>query len=104
MSDAPASAPVVRNDRGASRYEIVVDGAVAGFAAYVIQHGRVVFTHTVIDDAFEGKGLGSILARTALDDVRASGRRIVPQCPFIAGYIDRHPEYADLVDHPDGGS
>jgi predicted GNAT family acetyltransferase len=94
----PSGSPVVRNNRQAMHYEIDVDGALAGFAAYVIQHDRIVFTHTEIDDAFEGKGIGSVLARAALDDARASGRRIVPRCPFIAAYIERHAEYADLVD------
>ena len=50
-----------------------------------------------VDDAFEGQGVGSALARTALDDVRASGRSAVPKCPFIRGWIDKHPDYADLV-------
>jgi predicted GNAT family acetyltransferase len=81
------------------RYEITVDGVVAGFAQYVRKGGRLVFTHTEIDDAFEGKGLGSILARGALDDARAHGHPVVPLCPFIASFIERHPEYADLVDH-----
>jgi hypothetical protein len=57
-----------------------------------------VFTHTVVLPAFEGRGVGSALARGALDDVRASGRTLVAQCPFIRGYIERQPEYADLVD------
>ena len=55
--------------------------------------------HTEIDPAFEGKGLGSALAKGALDAERALGEPVVPLCPFIRAYIDRHPEYADLVDH-----
>lgn len=82
-----------------SRYEAHVDGTLAGFADYVLDGDRIVFTHTEVDDAFEGQGVGSALARTALDDVRARGtHRVVPQCPFIAGWIDKHPDYADLVD------
>ena len=57
------------------------------------------FTHTEVFDAYEGKGVGSALARGALDDVRARGGRLVALCPFIAAYLERHPEYADLVDH-----
>jgi len=57
-----------------------------------------VFTHTEIDPEFEGKGLGSQLARGALDAVRAEGSRVVPLCPFMAGYIERHPDYQALVD------
>ena len=59
----------------------------------------MIFTHTEIDDAFEGQGLGSTLAKAALADAREHGLRVVPLCPFIAGYIKKHPEYTDLVDH-----
>ena len=79
------------------RYEIHVDGTVAGFAAYRRRSGVVTFTHTEIDPAYEGQGLGSALARSALDQTRDSGERIVPLCPFIAGYLRRHPQYVDLV-------
>jgi uncharacterized protein len=88
----------VRDVGGRSRYEVTVDGTPAGYAAYRDVQGVRVFTHTEVDDAFEGKGVGGALARGALDDVRSSGRRLVPQCPFIAGWIDRHADYADLVD------
>jgi predicted GNAT family acetyltransferase len=80
-----------------SRYEISVDGAVAGFAAYRRDGDRVVFTHTEIDDAYEGQGLGSTLAGGALDDVRARGLRVVAECPFIRHYLEEHDEYAGLV-------
>jgi len=79
------------------RYELQVDGTVAGFALYRRQPGVVTFTHTEIDPAYEGQGLGSALARSALDQVRDSGEQVVPQCPFIATYIRRHPQYLDLV-------
>jgi predicted GNAT family acetyltransferase len=87
----------VKNNPARRRYEIHVDGEVAGFAAYRSRDDAVVFTHTEIDEAHEGQGLGSALARGALDDVRESGGSVVPLCPFIKGYIDRHPEYGDLV-------
>ena len=81
-----------------SRYEGHLDGELAGFAEYRLGDGVVTFTHTEVDDRFEGRGVGSALARFALDDVRADGsRRVVPLCPFIKRWIDRHPEYADLV-------
>jgi hypothetical protein len=54
--------------------------------------------HTEIDPSFEGQGIGSALVRGALDVERAAGTAIVPLCPFVRGYIDKHPEYADLVD------
>jgi uncharacterized protein len=80
-----------------SRYEVVVDGTLAGFAEYTDRGNVRVFTHTEVFDAFEGKGVGAVLAREALDDVRAAGRTVVPRCPFIRAWIDRHPGYADLV-------
>jgi len=88
----------VADNQAEQRYDVFVDDEPAGFAAYRLEPGRIVFTHTEIDDAFEGQGVGSALAAAALDDARARGLRVVPQCPFIAGYIDRHPAYADLVD------
>jgi predicted GNAT family acetyltransferase len=81
-----------------SRYEVTVDGTLAGFAEYRDADGARVFTHTEVFDAFEGQGVGSALARGALDDVRATGRRLVALCPFVAAYIERHDEYADMVD------
>jgi predicted GNAT family acetyltransferase len=88
---------VTRNDEQ-SRYEARLDGALAGFAEYQLTDELVVFTHTEVDPAFEGKGVGSALARAALDDVRASAQRqVLPLCPFISGWIGKHPDYADLV-------
>ncbi|MEK8226347.1 GNAT family N-acetyltransferase [Oerskovia sp. M15] len=69
----------------------------AGFAVYVRQPGQVVFTHTEVDDAYAGHGVGSTLARGALDHVRASGQKVVPLCPFIRAYVQLHEEYQDLV-------
>lgn len=89
----------VRDAPDDTRYEVTVDGELAGFAAYRDVDGARVFTHTEVFDRFEGKGVGSALAKAALDDVRSSGRRLVALCPFIAGYLDRHDEYAALVDH-----
>jgi uncharacterized protein len=83
----------------AHRYEAHVDGELAGFAAYEATDSLVIFTHTEVADRFEGRGVGSTLARFALDDVRADGtRRVLPRCRFIKGWIGKHPEYADLVD------
>ncbi len=90
--------PDVRNEPEQHRYAIYLDDALAGFAQYAHRDGRVVFTHTEIDDAFEGQGLGSKLAKAALDDVRSSGAQVVPLCPFIARWIERHADYQDLVD------
>jgi predicted GNAT family acetyltransferase len=75
------------------RYEARVDGVLAGFAAYRLEGERTVFTHTSVGDEWEGQGVASALARYALDDVVGAGRTITPICPFIAGYIARHPQY-----------
>ena len=81
-----------------NRFEIRVDGALAGFADYSHKGNRLIFRHTEVEDAYEGRGLGSKLAQGALDAARAGGHPVVPLCPFIASYIERHPEYQDLVD------
>lgn len=82
----------------ASRFEAHQDGRVAGFAEYELTDDLIVFTHTEVDPAFEGQGVGSALARQALDQVRAQGtRRVVPRCPFIAGWIRRHPDYLAIT-------
>ncbi len=94
MSDGTAE---VVDVPAASRFEIRVGGAVAGFAEYRRSPSTVSFTHTVIDPAFEGRGLGSVLARRALDAVRAEGAQVLPHCPFIRAWIERHPDYVDLV-------
>ena len=87
----------VVNNTEASRYEAYVGVELAGFSEYRIRPDAVVFIHTEVDDAFEGKGVGSQLARGALDDVREQGQKVVPLCPFIAAYIRRHEDYHDLI-------
>ena len=89
-------ADVVHNP-SESRYEIHVDGEVAGFTQYRQRDGAIDFVHTEIDDAFEGQGLGSQLAGGALDAVRAEGRRVIATCPFIRGWIEQHEDYQDLL-------
>lgn len=81
-----------------NRFVILVDGAEAGFAAYARIDGRLVFDHTRIQDAYAGQGLGGILLRRSMDQVRAQGVRVVPICEFLAGWLDKHPDYQDLVD------
>jgi predicted GNAT family acetyltransferase len=82
------------------RYEMEVDGRVAGIATYRLTDARITFIHTEIDPAFAGRGLGSRLAEFVLDDARARGLRVVAVCPFITRYIRSHPSYADLVAIP----
>jgi predicted GNAT family acetyltransferase/glutaredoxin len=92
-----ASDAVVTDVPDESRYELRLGDRLIGLAAYRRQDGRIAFTHTEVDEACEGRGFGSRLAAAALDDVRRQGAEVVPLCPFIARYIDRHPEYGDLV-------
>jgi predicted GNAT family acetyltransferase len=79
------------------RFEILADGQVAGFCDYQLRPGEIMFIHTEIDEAYEGKGLGSVLARHALDAARERGLAVLPLCPFVRGWISRHPDYLDLV-------
>jgi len=80
-------------------YVVEVDGQRAGMAFYQVRgDGPKVFVHTEIADEFAGMGLGTRLVRFALDDVREQGDKMVPICPFFAAYVDRHPEYKDIVD------
>jgi uncharacterized protein len=87
----------VVDERAAERYAIAVDGEPAGFAQYRDRGAALAFVHTEIDDRFEGQGLGGRLVAAALDDVRSRGLAVLPFCPFVRGYIERHPEYLDLV-------
>jgi uncharacterized protein len=88
----------VRNNPANYRYEIWVDGQLAGYTQYGLGRGRIAFVHTEVYKPYEGMGLGSNLARSALDDARARGLTVIPFCPFMAGYIERHlDEYGDLL-------
>jgi predicted GNAT family acetyltransferase/glutaredoxin len=81
----------------ANRYELRLDGRLIGLAAYRRRNGRLAFIHTEVDTELEGRGFGARLAAAALGDAREQGAEVVPLCPFIAHYIDTHPEYEDLV-------
>ncbi len=87
----------VVHDAEGARYEIWAGDELAGFTRYRPREGSVEFLHTQVDDGYEGQGLAGKLARGALDDLRAQGGRVIATCSFIAGYIERHPEYRDLV-------
>ncbi|MGV2918908.1 GNAT family N-acetyltransferase [Streptomyces alfalfae] len=98
MTTQPAATPTVRLVDARHRYEILVDGESAGFTAFRDRDDRRVFFHTEIDDAHAGQGLASVLVREALDDVRDRGMRAVPICPYVAKFLTKHEEYADLAD------
>jgi len=94
--------PVVTDNADEHRYEIAVDGKVAGFIDYHDNRERRALNHTEIDPAYEGQGLASTIARAALDDIRARGKVVLPYCPFVRSYIDKHrDEYLDLVPEAD---
>lgn len=79
-----------------NRFSISVDGQKAGFTEYLDHDGQRVFPHTEVDDQFEGRGLGTILVREALEATRDAGLLIVPVCPMVAAFIDKNSEFAAL--------
>lgn len=84
------------NNRPHHRYELAVDGYIAA-TYYKIDADVITFIHTEVPPELGGKGVGSRLIKGALDQVRAEGLKVIAQCPFVKGYIDKHPEYADLL-------
>lgn len=94
----PDATPTVRRVDARHRYEILVDGEPAGFTAYRDRADQRVFFHTEIDDAFAGQGLASLLVQQALTDVRTSGKRIVPVCPYVAKFATKHGEFTGITD------
>lgn len=93
------SEPTFRHDKENDRYVIEIDGEVAGYTEYHLRgHNHYFFYHTELHDDYAGQGLGSKLARYALDDVRSHGGLVIPLCPFIAAWMEKHDDYDDLVD------
>ena len=91
-------AETVVHNQGKSRYEIFVDGELAGFTHYDLSNGVARFDHTEVQPRFNGRGLGTTLVKGAFDEVRAAGQwKIRAVCPFVAIFVKRHPEYDDLV-------
>jgi uncharacterized protein len=87
----------IRHNEKQSQYETTVDGH-TGYAAYDLEDpDRIVFTHTIVPPEFEGRGLASAIVKYALEDVRAKNLKVVPQCAYVAAFIQRHPEYQDLL-------
>ncbi len=87
----------VRDATERSRYELLDDDTVVGFADYRDDGQVVVLPHTVIDADRRGGGLGAVLVRQVLDDLRSKGRTVVPSCWYVAEYVDLHPEYQDML-------
>jgi predicted GNAT family acetyltransferase len=93
MADA-----TVRNNTEAKRFELVDDGNVVGYCAYTVSGDTMTITHTEIGKEHAGKGYGSALAKQVLGQLQANNQKLVPQCEFIAGYVQKkHPEYSNLL-------
>jgi predicted GNAT family acetyltransferase len=88
----------VTRQSGPDRFEISIDGQVAGFAQFVDSDGRRIFFHTEIGEEFSGRGLAATVVRAALDATRAEGLRVVPVCPYVKKYVESHDDWADIVD------
>jgi predicted GNAT family acetyltransferase len=99
VTHADDDAIEVRDNRELRRYEVQVDGALAGILTYRLDEpdAVIILVHTEVDRAFRGRGLADRLARQALDDARARGLRVRPDCPFVTRFISGHQEYQDLV-------
>ena len=79
------------------RYEILLDGQVAGYVTYQQAHGHLVLDHTKVKPAFEGRGLAGQLATGTFEDLRSRGLRAEPRCEFMAAWVAKHPEYCDVI-------
>jgi uncharacterized protein len=86
----------VVNNKAHHRYELTVDGHLAA-TYYKLSGDAITFVHTEVPSELGGKGIGSKLVKGALDQVRSEGLKVVAECPFVKGYIDKHPEYSDLL-------
>ena len=86
----------VVNNKAEHRYELMVEGHLAA-TYYTLADGVITFVHTEVPPELGGKGVGSRLVKGALDQVRADGLKVIAQCPFVKGYIDKHADYADLL-------
>jgi predicted GNAT family acetyltransferase len=87
----------VVDNPGAKRFELAIGETMAA-AYYAIEDGRVVLLHTEVPQEFSGQGIGTKLAEGVFEQIRASGRRVIAKCPFMARFASRHPEYAAMLD------
>ena len=90
------SALDVVDNRDLSQFEAGVDGALA-FSTYRLGKRTIAFLHTEVPEALRGRGIGEQLVRAALDSARARGLLVIPNCPYVAAFLKRHPEYDDIV-------
>ncbi|WP_283605078.1 GNAT family N-acetyltransferase [Mycolicibacterium poriferae] len=94
-------APTQVSEQG-DRFTISIDGRIVGIADFIDRDGRRVFPHTEVNPQFQGRGLATILVRAALEATRPTGLRVVPHCWMVAEFIDKNPEFADLLDRSSG--
>ena len=86
----------VIDNKAHHRFELELEGHLAT-EHYKLEGNLITFEHTDVPKELGGRGVGSILVQGALDQVRASGRKVIPQCPFVKAWIEKHPDYQDLV-------
>jgi predicted GNAT family acetyltransferase len=98
ISETAGSEPDVAHSPHRHRYEISVDNDLAGFAEYLDNGDQRIFYHTEIGESFTGRGLASTLIHSALSDTRALDKRVIPVCPFVAGYVRKHHDFDDGID------
>ena len=89
--------PQMRHNEAASRYEAEIEGQ-SVVLGYRLRGNQLTLVHTDVPKSLEGRGIGSALAKATLEDARVRGLEVVPECPFVAWYIRRHPEYLPLVE------
>jgi predicted GNAT family acetyltransferase len=94
-----AAVPPVTNNPAASRFEILTDQG-AAILTYRRRGDDLDLVHTEVPTALEGRGYAAALATAAFEDARREGIRIIPSCPYVKAYLQRHPEYADLIARP----
>jgi uncharacterized protein len=95
--DIDADSVPVRNNEADGAFEIEIDGHVALLQYFRRGSDTIVYPHTLVPPELEGHGLAARLAKHALEYARANGLRVVPRCPYVRAYLERHPEYQDLV-------
>lgn len=100
MTEAAEAVPEISHNETGSRFETTVKGQLAT-ACYTRDGEKITFTHTNVPEPYGGRGIGNALAGAALDFALRENLSVVPQCAFIAAYVERHPEYSHLVS---GGS
>ena len=87
----------VVQDASQNRFQLLLDGEYVGETDYILRDDTIVFTHTIVPDEISGRGVAGELVRHALDDARSRDLTVKPQCSYVAKYIERHPEYEDLL-------